>query len=585
MTGTTSPVVDQVVAWAQAQTCGVDGSIVVPGADDVELQGLLALGGLARAVVPRVPAGWPMEVRRWMTSGPEPPSSLVTSVKSALAVRLDVFAAAYERLVSPLHRRKLGTYFTPPAVVDYMLDEAETIMTSLPAEVIDPGAGVGALSIGARKRWDGCVVYAVDLNPVTLGLLAARAAARKDSAITIVLADYLTWLADAATDDQPRLFLGNPPYTRYRDLLPDLRRSAQRAAGTLVPDGMPGLSHYFLAATLKQLRPDDAIVFLLPGTWMEARYGRPAIRWLWHETRRPIRFSWFPHSTPVFPDAVVNAMVVAVGPERQPVRHRLLSREVSVEGTRVVVRHAQEFVRKGEPPSRFDPWLWPTVKAGQTRLVPLGSIARVRRGIATGDNSFFFLTDEEAARLPRDAVRPALRRLRDCPGEILNVGAHDEIGADGKCRWLLWLHDPKVVYDPRVQALIREGERREVDVGHLTGKRRAWYAVEDVKPPHLLISPMSQDKFRVVRNDIGALPSNAMYGIYLPVDDEVATMLLHRHLNGPEGQARLLETSRRYGNGLFKIEPRALSKALVLYLPAFDLQPSLLTAREAAVSL
>jgi adenine-specific DNA-methyltransferase len=277
-------------------------------------------------------------------------------------------------------------------------------------------------------------------------------------------------------------------------------------------------------------------------------------------------------------------MVIAVGPIRRTSPQPLVSQEVSVENGAVAVPHVQTFAREGKPPARFDPWRWPTVGATPSRLVPLSSFAKIRRGIATGDNSFFFLTDQEKAELPTGAVRPALLRTRDCQGDVLNEGAHEEIGADGKRRWLLWLRDPEVVYDPRVQAYLEEGEAMGVHTGHLASKRRVWYAVEEVSPPHLLISPMSQGKFRVLRNDIRALPSNAMYGIYLPVEDEVATMLLHRHLNGPEGQGRLLDTARRYGNGLFKMEPRALSKALVLYLCAFDTQPSLLADDDVAIT-
>jgi predicted RNA methylase len=516
-----------------------------------------------------------------MTAAPRPPKNLVTAVRAALDLRVDVLANAYEHAVSAPHRRKLGTYFTPPEVVDFLLDEAQIVLASPPSDVVDPGAGVGAFTIGARRRWPTCTVTAVDLNPVTLGLLAARAADCDVKGVALVLDDYLSWLPSADGSSGPRLFLGNPPYTRYRDLHPDLRASAKRAAGSLVPNGMPGLSHYFLAATLRVLRSTDAIVFLLPGAWVEARYGRPVVEWFWHETRRLVRFSWFPHTTALFPDAVVNAMVVAVGPVCRAPAHPLLSQEVSLDSRAVVVHRNQSFVRQGEPPVRFDPWLWPAVEVAKSPLVPLGSFAKIRRGIATGDNAYFFLTDDEAAQLPPEALRPALLRLRDCHSDVLNQGVHDEIGADGKRRWVLWLHDANVVYDPRVQAYIRKGEEEGVETGHIASKRRVWYAVEKIRAPHLLISPMSQGRFRVVRNDICALPSNAMYGIYLPVEDEIATMLLHRHLNGSDGQARLLATTRRYGNGLFKIEPRGLGRALVLYLRAFDLQPSLLPQADA----
>jgi hypothetical protein len=56
--------------------------------------------------------------------------------------------------------------------------------------------------------------------------------------------------------------------------------------------------------------------------------------------------------------------------------------------------------------------------------------------------------------------------------------------------------------------------------------------VENIRPPHILIGSMGRATIRAVLNEIGAIPSNSMYGIY--VDDSKVARGLTAWLNSPE---------------------------------------------------
>src|SRR5207249_4032343 len=142
-------------------------------------------------------------------------------------------------------------------------------LVGAPTAVIEPGAGVGAFALAANRRWPKATVLAVDVNVVTLGLLSAMAPLETRRRLCPVLGDYLRWIGGDAPKPigSPRLFLGNPPYTRRQDLL------APIAASGLVDSGMASLSAHFLAASFSALRAEDAICFVLPGSWLETRYG------------------------------------------------------------------------------------------------------------------------------------------------------------------------------------------------------------------------------------------------------------------------------------------------------------------------
>jgi len=148
---------------------------------------------------------------------------------------------------------------------------------------------------------------------------------------------------------------------------------------------------------------------------------------------------------------------------------------------------------------------------------------------------------------------------------LLDAAAHAAIGGAGKQRWLLQLRDDELARHPDIQRLLASGERQGVHLRALSKKRTSWYQIEDVRPPDLIISPMSQSAFRVIHNAVGAVPSNSMYGIYLPTqkDGHEQIEALARWLNSEDGQASLRSVARRYGDGLYKLEPRMVERAMV----------------------
>ena len=142
---------------------------------------------------------------------------------------------------------------------------------------------------------------------------------------------------------------------------------------------------------------------------------------------------------------------------------------------------------------------------------------------------------------------------------------HDAIGRSGERRWLLWLRDEYLASHPEVRKLLSIGKQQHVDQTLLARRRPQWFAVEDMAAPHLIISPLSQSRFRVIRNSVAAIPSNSMYGIFLPTVDDGQAMAeaLASWMNSEQGQTSLMTVARRYGGGLFKVEPRNLERAMI----------------------
>ena len=553
--------IDRLTEWVDFAARHVDALPNVAGANEAEARRLAAIGGLARCVASSHIDRWPEAVRAWASEGPAPPEDLVSALQNVADESPDLLAALYERCISGRHRRFLGTFFTPPAVVDHMLD-ASTRLLPRPSVVIDPGAGVGAFTLAAAARWPDATLVAVDVNVVTLGLLAARGSAL-GCRLRLVHDDFLPWSQTEARElPSPRLWIGNPPYTRHQGMPAELKKSARALQTDFVRSGLAGLSAYFLAAILQSLRPEDALCLLLPGSWTNTRFGSPLRAALVAMHGREVGLLGFPSDRQLFPGTRVTAMLLLVGPElsnNQP----LWSALADISDGIVSVTGRVERDRAGSPAHGFGLWLRGETEPEAEAGVPLFAIAWVRRGVATGANHAFLLTDEQAKAMPAQYVRPAIQTLRELPRSVLDLEEHAELGRRGRRRWLLELPvDTDFASNPALSEWRTQAEPLVKD-RYLAIHRNAWYAVEHVDVPEILVSPMGKGRMKAVLNIAEAVPSNAIYGVYLRTEHRSSAERLCEWLNSPLGQRALHRRARAYGSGLFKLEPKDLQAVIV----------------------
>ncbi|MGW1625974.1 Eco57I restriction-modification methylase domain-containing protein [Streptomyces sp. NPDC002172] len=571
------PVVSEVARWCRGATVEPLSEELVPGTNERERRQLAALGGVARALSDDLDqvhnAQLPPPVVNWLKTGSTPPLDLIENLRSSLSNHVDPLALVYERIVAGSRRRKLGTFFTPKPVLEYVRQLLKRRLRNTPVTIADPGAGVGAFTLGSLAWWSTATVFALDVNLVTLGLLATRpdltpkmAAKGTSQRAKFVQQDFLNWIEEEWINlPGPKLILGNPPYVRHQQLTTQEKKKAQRACGELAPGLRAGLSTYFLAASLRHLDSQDSLCLLLPANWLEADYARPLRQHLWRSTRRAVELHIFDNDTGVFPGAQVPAMILFVGPEGTRVSDFTVHRIKGTIQDGFKANGKSKLNRENNIPNAF------TINAIDAidvkaphphNSIPLGSLTRIRRGVATGANSFFLRTLEEKNMLhPEHTVR-AVSRLRDLGSDALDVAAHDQLGKGGARCWLLT--PKKVEEDPELQRLLMEGEEAGVHHAYLCRQRTTWYQVEKIAPPDILIGPMGKDGFRIVLNECQAIPTNTLYGLRIsPSYGSLSARRLARWLAGEDGQKLLHLHARQHGDGLLKLEPGSLARVPV----------------------
>lgn len=536
----------------------------VPGANDKELSSLNALGGIAAGLLPkRASKRLPAVVADWIHSSPTAPKWVVEDASRAFASDPDQsLATAYARLVRAANRRRLGTFFTPAPEVKLMLDMWDAHQPP-PSTVIDVGAGVGVFTAAAARQWPRARIVAVDINPVTLGLLGVRLY-RHDittfGKVTLHHGDFTSDLyEEPSLRQQRRLILGNPPYTRAQLLPVSERRRLEALAGGLC-NSRASLSTVITAISLLDLKATDGLCLLLPAQWLEADYARELRATLWKSERRRIELRLVESS--LFDEALVDAVALLVGPETA--RPGLFMSNWSQE--------------PGPPLNRVDatcPPNWRTlfasvpcrqhesVSAGartERNETTLGTFAKVRRGLATGANRFFVFTTAEkvSANLDPYLQRTIVGRLRDMPDALRT----SDPSFNATHRWLLQADRAQASADQALAQYIRAGETDDLHERHLCSTRRDWFDLTaEVTIPDVIVAPMTRERFRVIVNDAAAAISNNLYGVtWLTGTPEETRGEIVDWLRSDEGQRALKAIARQQGSGLLKIEPKSLQR-------------------------
>jgi len=151
-------------------------------------------------------------------------------------------------ITAELDVARRGQVFTPPAVVDAML-----ALRRNQGSVLEPACGDGAFT----QHLPGCTAIEVDTGFAPSGALNL---------------DFFAYPESHKFDT----IIGNPPYVKARDILPETRRYL--APGLL--DGHANLYLHFIQKCVRHLAPGGELVFITPRDFLKATGAARLNVWL-----------------------------------------------------------------------------------------------------------------------------------------------------------------------------------------------------------------------------------------------------------------------------------------------------------------
>ncbi|MPT48385.1 MAG: SAM-dependent DNA methyltransferase [Sphingobium sp.] len=482
-------------------------------------------------------------------------------------------------------RNKLGQFATPTALATDILEYAGSILGNKePIRFLDPAIGTGAfysalLRAFPATRIERATGYEIDTH---YGQPAAEL--WDGTGLELNHMDFTRQRASSKFN----MLICNPPYVRHHHMANEekgrLQLASMGAAG-FRPSGLSGLYCHFLALSHAWMSEGGVAGWLIPSEFMDVNYGQAIKRYLLEKVTL-LHIHRFDPNDVQFADALVSSAVVWFRKSPPPKHHQVkftfggtlaepaLSREISI-------------------PALSAETKWTRFPALNVRDRYTGGVVsdffKIKRGIATGDNSFFILSKAEiAARgLPMHAFRPILPSPRYVKVDEIDSDKHGVPALDRR----LFLLDPGLPEDeirkqyPALYAYLQEGKERGLHDRYLCRNRKLWYA-QEVRPPAPIVctylgrgDAKNGRPFRFILNKSAATVANAYLAMY-------PTLLMERAMKADPTIIRrawevlnritpetLLGEGRVYGGGLHKLEPKELANVPVLEL--MDMIPTI----------
>ena len=487
---------------------------------------------------------------------------------------------------SHLARNKMGQFSTPfPLALDIMRRVRELCGTGN-LSILEPAFGTGVF-ISAYAEAFGHMPHRAlgfELDP---HYCTPAKEFWRDTAVEIRCLDFL----DQKPDETFDLLVTNPPYSRHHHIpASDKKRlkAAVLAETGIAISGLAGLYCHFMMLSTRWLKPDGISCWLVPCEFMDVNYGSAVRRYL-SENVELLQIHRFKAEDLQFADALVSSCIV-VFRNRRPVSNnnvvfstggRMCGPCVSREIDCAMLRSGSKWSSLFNESEEIRHW-------GTT----LGDYFTVKRGIATGDNEFFILDAESAARrrIPKQFLKPVLPSPRYVKGN--KIGNVEGLPSVSRQEFLFTCDlDEETLKSkyPTVWQYVCEGRERGVNNGYICSRRKPWYSCEKRESAPIVVPYMGRGAvdgrlFRFIRNDSDAVTTNVYLMLYPKqrfakhFSDKSVLDAVWQALNEIPPET-LVSSGRTYGGGLHKLEPHELMRAPAdpnaFGLPGVPRQPSL----------
>ena len=533
-------------------------------------------------------------------------------------IEADIIGRVYEDLIPADERHRLGQYYTPPPIVDLIV---ELCIESPDDKVLDPGCGSGSFLVKAYHKLRDLKkkqnpfrkdeelhqelleqVSGVDINPFPAQLSSMNLAVRnlkvRSKRINIFPMDFFKLKPEMTLI--PREFdviVTNPPYTRqeemeYKDQIRDA--ALTYSDGSKIELGArAGIYAYFFTHSAKFLKNKGRMGFITANTWLDVSFGK-GLKKFFLENFKMLAIIEF--DAAVFGRALVNTCISILQKENSETeRATNLVRFVRLKKKRGIVEFVDTLLTAKkdyednemkisvkrqselEPKERWGKFVrGPSIYfklIKNQKMTELGKIAKVKRGMVTGYNDFFILNRDNLKvwGIEEDYLQPMVTSIR----EITRI----QLLPKDISHQVLMVHEPKAkLKGKNVLKYIEHGEEMEVTTKKGTriatelvkglhnlktcSQRRIWYDLGEHEPPPIISPYLIWEKVIFAHNQTKALAPNTLHYIYPKTEKDVPFLL--GVLNSSLVALLLEVTGRSYGGGVLKIEAYELKMLPIL---------------------
>jgi adenine-specific DNA-methyltransferase len=487
-------------------------------------------------------------------------------------------------------RNRLGQFATPKELATEMLTFAKQL-TGSEAKIrfLDPAIGTGAFYSAFLNVYDiASVSEAVGFEIDGDYANVANSLWNKYK-LRLTLNSFFDAKSPVIEEQRFDLVISNPPYVRNQHINPELKAQLHqliyKSTGIKL-SGLSGLYCYFLLGCHSWMRKGALAGWLIPSEFMDVNYGNKIKDYLLQKVT-VLRIHRFDPSEVQFEDALVSSAIIWFRNEPPSANHTveftyggtLLSPRITIKVPIVELKQILKWSKisqKAQKKSAHSPCL--------------KEFFKIKRGIATGANSFFILSEAYAQEinLPREYLQPILPAPRCLNAEKIDGDSNGyPVLENRSCLLSCDLPEARVkTAYPDLWKYLQQGVKEKIAERYICKHRSPWYSQEIRPPAPILFNIIGRVRngkrkpYRFILNRSFATATNNYLMLYpkgflkeLLEKDPSLLDLVWEVLNNIS-IAELLANSRVYGGDMHKLEPNELgqvnAEALAKFLSKFQ---------------
>ncbi len=477
---------------------------------------------------------------------------------------------AIDKSKSIEERRKYGQFSTPFALAEEMMTYGLKLLADRDINFLEPCIGSGVFYSALLNTVDKKTI----LNATGIELDSEYYdCAQKlwgESGIELLHEDFTR----ITPNSRYNLVITNPPYVRHHYLKKEdkayLAKSEKDEIGTAL-SGLAGLYCHIILLAHKWLSPNAICGWLIPSEFMDVNYGSAIKEYLLNHVHL-LRIHRYNPESSMFSDALVSSCVVWF-------KNEIVKEDYEIEfslGGNHDVPMMSKLVHKSDLIAERKWTRFPEkqIRSNEASNSTLGDFFEIKRGLATGDNSFFIMSRDKIQELGIDMslLKPILPSPRYLKTDLVNADDNGIPQIDQQYFLLdCDLPEQELKEDyPVIWRYLQSG----IDTTsrkYLCKSRKIWYSQEHREATYFLCSYMGRGKehdlpVRFILNLSEAIATNSYLMLYpkkrlqeIILASPGSVYKIWETLRSING-SKIEEEGRIYGGGLKKIEPRELAK-------------------------
>lgn len=491
-------------------------------------------------------------------------------------------------------RNKLGQFATPTKLAMEMLEYTKSLLPpNSEINFLDPAIGTGSFYSALLRTFPTSQITAAmgyEIDPLC-GLPSTNFWNKQH--LKLYITDFTQAIPPNINDQKPNLLICNPPYVRHHHLQKAEKQRLQKRSEQeteIKLSEQAGLYAHFLLISHNWMAENGLAGWLIPGEFMSVNYGRQIKKYLLTKVTL-LHIHCFNPNDVQFEDALVSSAIVWFKKSVPPDDHVAkltyggtllkpkISKNISIQHLSSKAKWSGLFLDTDNERIHVDE----NIKRNQENNILekkeeqllLSDFFDVKRGIATGANKYFILSQEQASeyQIPKEFLTPILPNPRNLKSNVIEADEYKNPILDQKL-YLLTCNLPLEDVENKYLSLwkyLQIGIKTGINNGYLCQSRKLWYLQEKRPECTFLCAYMGRQNsekntpFRFILNFSAATATNS-YHILCPkpmlkkvLEDDPKVVIQVWQAFETIAPKILIEEGRVYGGGMHKLEPSELA--------------------------